>query len=59
MFALLKEGKCKDLHEMAADIRKWVLDDIVEHCANPKLSDDEIGGGEWFLAYLRQCHREM
>jgi hypothetical protein len=44
---------------MAIRVREWALDDIAKHAADPKLSDDDIGGGEWFLAYLRQCHREM
>ena len=44
---------------MAIRVREWALDDIAKHSADPKLSDDDIGGGEWFLAYLRQCHREM
>lgn len=26
---------------------------------DPKNADDEIGGGEWFLAYLRKAHRDI
>ncbi|KAL7529947.1 hypothetical protein ACHAXR_005418 [Thalassiosira sp. AJA248-18] len=59
IFASLEEGDCQELRDMAIHIRQWVLGDIAKHCENPKLSDDEIGGGEWFLAYLRQCHREI
>ena len=48
-----------DLVEIATHARQWALDDVAKHCENPKLSDDEIGGGDWFVSYLRQCHREM
>jgi len=60
IFASLAE-KChsRELRELADDARKWALEDIAKHCDNPKMSDDEIGGGEWFLAYLRQCHRDI
>jgi hypothetical protein len=59
LFASLLECDCQELRDMAIRVREWALDDIAKHAADPKLSDDDIGGGEWFLAYLRQCHREM
>ena len=59
LFASLLECDCRELRDMAIRVREWALDDIAKHSADPKLSDDDIGGGEWFLAYLRQCHREM
>ena len=59
LFASLLECDCEELREMSIRAREWALDDIAKHSADPKLSDDDIGGGEWFLAYLRQCHREM
>mmetsp|Transcript_20602 Transcript_20602/g.38909 ORF Transcript_20602/g.38909 Transcript_20602/m.38909 type:complete len:306 (+) Transcript_20602:1439-2356(+) len=59
IFAELMESDCQELRNMSIHARQWALNDIAQHCKNPKLSDDEIGGGDWFLAYLRQCHREM
>lgn len=59
IFASLLEGNCQELGEIATHARQWALDDIAKHCENPKLSDDEIGGGDWFVSYLRQCRREM
>mmetsp|Transcript_17601 Transcript_17601/g.38112 ORF Transcript_17601/g.38112 Transcript_17601/m.38112 type:complete len:813 (+) Transcript_17601:1-2439(+) len=59
IFAELLECDCQELRDMSVHARQWALTDIARHCENPKLSDDEIGGGEWFIAYLRQCHREI
>ena len=59
IFALLSECACQELRDMATQAATWALDDIARQCENPKLSDDEVGGGEWFLAYMRQCHREV
>jgi len=59
IFASLLECDCEEVRDMAIHTRQWIFRDIAKHCLDPKLSDDEIGGGEWFLAYLRQCHREI
>ena len=59
IFFSLEQSGCQEMIDVAKHASEWVLADIAKHCDNPKLSDDEIGGGEWFLAYLRQCHREI
>ena len=59
IFASLAECDCPELRNMAIRARQWAVDDITQQCDDPKQSDDEVGGGDWFLAYLRQCHREM
>ena len=59
IFASLAKCENQELRDMANRTREWALADIASHCDNPKQCDDDIGGGEWFLAYLRQCHRDM
>ena len=59
LFTTLLENDSQELRDFACHVRDWALNDIARHCDNPKLNDDEVGGGEWFLAYLRQCHREI
>ena len=60
IFASLLECGCHDeLKDMAAHIKEWTLSNIAKQCNNPKQADNEIGGGEWFMAYLRECHRDI
>ncbi|KAL7542110.1 hypothetical protein ACHAWF_007092 [Thalassiosira exigua] len=59
VISTLLESDCQELRDLATNARDWALKDIQKHADDPKLSDDEIGGGEWFLGYLRQCHREI
>merc|ERR1712216_886982 len=59
IFASLLECECQEPRDMGVQIRQWALNDIAKQCDNPKSSDDEIGGGDWFIAYLRQCHRDI
>jgi hypothetical protein len=59
LFTTLLENDSQEIRDFACHVRDWALSDIAKHCDNPKLNDDEVGGGEWFLAYLRQCHREI
>lgn len=59
LFTTLLENDCQELRYFACHARDWALNDITKHCDNPKLNDDEVGGGEWFLSYLRQCHRQI
>jgi hypothetical protein len=59
LFTTLLGNDCQELRDFACQVRDWALNDITKHCDNPKMNDDEVGGGEWFLAYLRQCHREI
>eukprot|EP00957_Ditylum_brightwellii_P169635 12911889-Ditylum_brightwellii.AAC.1 len=39
--------------------KSWALEDIKRHLDDPKGSDSEHGGGEWFLAWLRSAHRDI
>lgn len=59
LFALLEQDGSEELRELAVAAREWVLGDIKTHCTDPKHSDDEIGGGEWFLSYLREAFRDI
>ena len=59
IFASLMESEDQGLRDMATHVRDWTLNNIAKQCSDPKLADDEIGGGEWFIAYLRQCHRDI
>jgi len=45
--------------EVALSAREWALEEIRRHSLDPKGTDDEHGGGEWFLAYLRAVHRDV
>jgi len=59
IFAGLLNSDCKDLNDIARDIKKWLGASITYQCKDPKEADNEIGGGDWFLAYLRECHRDI
>lgn len=59
LFHSLQEDGESDLGNLANSAREWILNDCERQCFDPKHADDEIGGGEWFLAYLREVHRDI
>jgi len=59
LFHSLQDDEESDLSDLANAAREWVLNDCEKQCRDPKNADDEIGGGEWFLAYLREVHRDI
>ena len=59
LFHSLQDDERSDLGDLANAAREWVLNDCENQCMDPKNADDEIGGGEWFLAYLREVHRDI
>ena len=54
-------GHRQEWNNFALRTQEWILEDIKKHCLDPKLSDDGVGGGggDWFMSYLREAHREM
>jgi hypothetical protein len=44
---------------VALAIKNWIIDSIHSNMDDPKGSDDEECGGEWFASYLRAIHRDV
>lgn len=59
LYSKLQEDDRQEWNNFALRTQEWILEDIKKHCLDPKLSDDGIGGGDWFMSYLREAHREM
>lgn len=45
--------------QFAVTARDWILRKIQRQADDPKRSDDDECGGEWFEAYLRAVHRDI
>ena len=59
IYANLEGNGRPECADFARLTREWALEAVRGHAADPKGADDEHGGGEWFLAYLRAVHREI
>ena len=58
LFSSIMESEDAVLRELATSIKNMILENIRRQSMDPKRADDEFGG-DWFLAYLRQCHRDV
>jgi len=65
LFDNLHEFRDREGHQQANRrkvallIKSFVLDSIRRHMRDPKSSDDQECGGEWFVGFLRAVHREI
>jgi hypothetical protein len=49
----------KSRRGVALAIKNWIIDSIHSNMDDPKGSDDEECGGEWFASYLRAVYRDI
>lgn len=58
LFSAIMESEDAVLRELATSSKNMILEHIQRQSMDPKRADDEFGG-DWFLAYLRECHRDV
>ena len=58
LYSSIMESEDAVLRELATSCKGMIMEDIRRQSMDPKNADDEFGG-DWFLAYLRQCHRDV
>jgi len=52
-------AKGGDAAKLAAAAKQWAIDTVEHISLDPKGHDDQENGGEWFLAWLRETHRDI